>query len=115
VADIIVENKGSAVVLRASGELVIDQAARLASGLVEALGDSGNIGIDLSSVTKIDVACLQLLCAAHKSSVRQKKVLRFDGICPDTVTHVAKDAGFGRVCGLRADDACLWGEAEPNA
>lgn len=113
-ADVIIESKKNEKILHLSGELVVDQAVHLESALLDILADSEHIGVDLSSVTNVDVACLQLFCAAHKSSVRGNKTLKLHGVCPDAVTRIAKDAGFGRVCGLEAGDTCLWSEA-PNA
>jgi ABC-type transporter Mla MlaB component len=110
-ADITIKKKKNRRVLHLSGELVVQDAERLASGLLEALGDADRVEIDLSSVTDLDISCLQLFCAAHKTSAQQNKLLRIDGVCPEAVRRLAENAGFGHAgCSLDVGDACLWKE-----
>lgn len=109
-ADIAVEDRENSKLLRLTGDLAVDQAAVFASELVEVVADADEIGIDLSSVTHVDVACLQVLCAAHKSSISRNKTLKFEGRVPEEIARTARDAGFGRICGLKAK-GCLWDEA----
>jgi anti-anti-sigma regulatory factor len=110
--DFNIENRGDAKVLHVSGELVIQHAHRLASKLVESLSDADRVEIDLSSVTNVDISCLQLFCAAHKTSMQLNKLLEFDGTCPDVFKQVVKNAGYLRHAGcvLDVDDTCLWKE-----
>jgi anti-anti-sigma regulatory factor len=111
-ADIVVEDRESSKLLRLTGDLAVDQAAVLTAELAEIVADADEIGIDLSSVTHVDVACLQVLCAAHKSSVRKDKPLKVEGSVPEGIARTARDAGFGRVCSLKTLQGCLWDGAD---
>ena len=108
--DIVIEERGSTEILHLSGELVVRHANRLSSGLVAALNGAESVEIDLSSVTEVDISCLQLLCAAHKTATRQHRLLRVDGPCPDVFKRVLSTAGYLRQtgCVLGTSHTCLW-------
>ena len=108
--DVAIEDRGSTQILHLSGELVVRHTDRLFSGLVAALGGAERVEIDLSSVTDVDISCLQLLCAAHKTSIRQHKPLRVEGPCPDVFRRALNNAGYLRRtgCVLGTSHACLW-------
>ena len=60
------EEREDSAVLRLSGDLMIQDAAELRSALIDVFADAGTIDVDVSSVGRMDVSCLQLLCASHK-------------------------------------------------
>lgn len=65
-------------VLRLAGEMTIYQAAEQKQELVQALAEAGSglLEIDLSAVSEIDVAGLQLLLAARNACERRGSPLR---------------------------------------
>jgi anti-anti-sigma regulatory factor len=111
--DIIIENSGSIKVLHLSGELVIQHADLLGSRFLESLSDADRVDIDLSAVTDVDISCLQLLCAAHKTSIKLNKLLYINGVCPDVFRQTVKNAGYFQHTGCSYDikHTCLLTEA----
>lgn len=64
------------ILLRPEGEMTIYQAAELKQAFAAALEQDGAITLDLSAVTEIDSAGLQILIALHKSAGARNKALR---------------------------------------
>ena len=114
-ADLMIEfesaHTGDGVVLKLSGELTVPNAAEFRSALLEALGRLDYLEIDLSPVTAVDIAGLQLLCAAHRTAVTQAKkiVLLSASGCVDMA---ANNAGFlcREGCMTSPNEGCLWAE-----
>jgi anti-anti-sigma regulatory factor len=109
--DIIIEKRGDAKVLHLSGELVIQYSDCLRSGIIESLSDTDRVEIDLSAVTDVDISCLQLFCAAYKTSIQLNKLLLFDGVCSNVFKQAVKNAGYFRHTGCTGNEKCLWSEA----
>jgi anti-anti-sigma regulatory factor len=107
-----VETKDRDTILRLSGELLIDYAAQLRSILIDSLREADRVEIDLSSVTAVDISCLQLFCAAHKTSVRMNRSLRFLGVRSVVLRQTARQAGWLRSSGCVPDKStkCVWRE-----
>ncbi len=63
--------------LRLEGELTIYSAAETKLRLMEALGRSASLDVDLSAVTEVDTAGLQLLILAKQEAARLGKTLRY--------------------------------------
>lgn len=104
-------NFGDGMVLKLSGELTVPHAAQAKSVLLEALERLDYLEIDLSLVTAVDIAGLQLLCAAHKTAVtRGKRIVAMSA--SDYVDLAAKEAGFLRHegCITSPNEGCLWAE-----
>jgi anti-anti-sigma regulatory factor len=107
-----VEAKSTATILHLSGELMIDYAARLRSILIDSLRKADRIEIDVSSVTGIDISCLQLFCAAHKTSAGMNKFLGFLDGPSSVLKQTARQAGWLRSTGCMPDRSmeCVWKE-----
>jgi anti-anti-sigma factor len=71
--------KSDAAALRIEGELTIFRAAELKPVLLDA---SRSVEIDLSGVSEIDTAGLQLLMLAKKTALAQDRSLRLVGHSP---------------------------------
>ena len=74
--------------LRIEGELTIYRAAELCDALKGALAgapDRGALEVDLSAVTEMDSAGVQLLIAAKRSSEDSGRALRVAGLGPAAV------------------------------
>ncbi len=69
------------------GELTIYRAAELKQALLEALQQCEELDIDLSAVSEIDTAGIQLLIAAKKAAQAAGKALRLNALS-DAVIEV---------------------------
>ncbi len=107
-----VETNGRDTILHLSGELLIDYAARLKSILVDALSISDRVEIDISSVTAVDVSCLQLFCAAHRTSTDTHKVMEFIDAPSSVFADMIRRSGCIRsgACVLDRITPCVWRE-----
>ena len=63
--------------LRLEGEMTIYNALEIKLRLMEAVGRGANPEIDLSAITEVDTAGLQLLILAKDEAARQGKTLRY--------------------------------------
>ena len=59
-----------AYVLKLDGSWTIERAQELKHALVEALKDSDHITIETEGLREVDLSALQLLCSAHRTSLR---------------------------------------------
>ncbi|MBW1989938.1 MAG: STAS domain-containing protein [Deltaproteobacteria bacterium] len=75
------------------GALSVDRAQGLKEELLEALGEAGNLRVDLENVEKISVACLQVLCAAFRYARDRGIALEFTNPSP-AFAKGAADAGI---------------------
>ena len=101
--------KGKEAALELSGELTVREARRLQALLGQGLGRRDRIEVDLSGATEVDIAGLQLMCAAHKSAAERGKQIVLRGV-PECIGLTAKAAGFRRLdaCVACPEEACLW-------
>ncbi len=97
-------------VMRLEGELTIQYAGRLKEMLLKALGEVKGLSLDLEGVTEADVACLQVLCAAHKTFLASNKELKTIGRIGASFERAVNDSGYRRRTGCHADSGrnCLW-------
>ena len=93
-----------------AGELTISSADELKDVLIKALSVNERISINLEQSTEIDLSCLQLLCSAHRTAIKNKKSLSRIGACPNSLKNITEQAGFLRHKGCVRDvnDGCLW-------
>jgi len=80
--------------LHAAGEMTIYSAAELKPALLEALGQSGEIEIDLSSVSEMDTSGVQLLMLMKREAVAAGKAMTLSGHSP-AVLEVFELLGLG--------------------
>ena len=59
------------------GDLNIFNATEQRQRLLDALGAGGDVEVDLSQVTEIDTAGMQLMVAAKRDAAARNKTLRF--------------------------------------
>jgi anti-sigma B factor antagonist len=64
------------------GELSIFKVADLRQRLLEAISDGTEVDVDLSHVSEIDSAGIQLLVAAKREAATRSKLLHFTGYSP---------------------------------
>ncbi len=67
---------GAATLLRIEGEMTIYRAAELRQTLLAALAQTEELEVDLSAVTELDGAGVQILIAAKKEALATRRILR---------------------------------------
>jgi anti-anti-sigma regulatory factor len=97
-------------VLRLKGSWTIERAHELKQALVEALKGDEPVIVDLEGLAEADLSCLQLLCAAHRTSLRLGKHSALNQEQSGAFKRVVRDAGFARTLGCHGDPqtGCLW-------
>jgi len=80
--------------VHAAGEMTIYSAAELKPALLEALGQSDEIEIDLSNVSEMDTSGVQLLMLVKREAVAAGKALALSGHSP-AVLEVFELLGLG--------------------
>lgn len=107
------ELSGETGTLTAGGSLTIEHAEELKAVIVEALASSAHLVVDLSAAEAIDLCCLQLLCSAHRTAVKDGKsiVLANTG---EVFADVVRETGYLRHVGCMPDSGhgCLWAGKE---
>lgn len=97
-------------VVTIAGELTISSAEEFRKILLEAFGAADDVSIKMESLEAVDLACLQVLCSAHRSAVRSGKKLAFTTAPPPLFRTAVSDAGYARLkeCPMNQDKSCLW-------
>jgi anti-anti-sigma regulatory factor len=109
-ADCEMETNERALILHLSGEVMIAYADQLRSILIDSLEKADRIEIDTESVTGVDISCLQLFCAFHRTSVHMNKSVAFLNV-PSGFRQAIRQAGFTGSGGCGDKGAgCLWSE-----
>lgn len=88
------ERRENRLCLQAAGEMTIYSAAELKPALLEALGQSDEIEIDLSGVSELDTSGVQLLMLVKREAVAAGKGLTLSGHSP-AVLEVFELLGLG--------------------
>lgn len=93
-----------------NGEMTIQNAGEIRNVLLEAFSQGEGVCLEMGKVTEVDLAGLQLLCAAHRTSMADKKHFSVSGIDNDAIRPVIRDAGFSRHtgCAEDIDKTCVW-------
>jgi anti-anti-sigma regulatory factor len=102
--------------LRLLGRATLESCLELKTALLDALDKTEILVVDVSQVTELDVAALQIFCAARKSTIkREKEMVLADKMSEDFARGVL-DAGYNRThstcCWLTEGKACLWGNCD---
>jgi anti-anti-sigma regulatory factor len=92
------------------GKLTLKHADEIRASLIKALIDAGHVEIDIGNVIETDLSCVQLLCSAHRTSLKLNKRLNFIGRLPKHFREAAEAAGYSRSSGCTKDceQSCLW-------
>ena len=80
--------------LKVKGNLTIDEARQFKTILKEGLDKWDKLSVNMEKVEHFDLTCLQLLCAAYRTSTNQKKQLLFRGEIPEALKSIANRAGY---------------------
>lgn len=108
------EISGKTIVLTLTDDLTIEQAQELKTTLLECKDKGNQVGVKLDKVTGIDLACLQVLCSAHRTFDSENKVLSLCAEGSEAFRQSVQRSGFvgSRACDLNPGTACLWGRGE---
>lgn len=104
------EQGGMAQVLLPT-DLMIQQVAVVKDDLLQAMARQDQLILDCSAVASVDIAGLQLLCAAHQTAVAAGKILRLAERRSAAFDKGVQESGYARAKGChRANpaDGCLW-------
>lgn len=96
--------------LTLSGELTVQQAATIKEKLETLLNKTDHLVLEFSNVTRVDLAILQLLCSAHRMSVKLDKRFSFGAVLPAVIRDAILQNGFQRNegCCLDTQHSCIW-------
>lgn len=95
--------------LRLTGKLTIEYAQDMQQSLRTFLESLDHLVLNLEGAAEVDITCLQLLCAAHRSCIRSNKRLTIRGMSKEFINSM-EVAGFSRNIGciLDVNNSCLW-------
>lgn len=103
------QQAGEVIVLE--GDLRLPQADGVRRRLLDAMRPGQTTWADLSAVTDVDLAGLQLICSAHRGYRKHEAVFQVRGM-PDWMRETAASAGFEAhhsLCPNRGKGiTCLW-------
>jgi anti-anti-sigma regulatory factor len=108
---LIVDDSKKTGLLVADGKITVQQAGDFKDTLTKALSEVDRLEINFDTVTEVDLACLQLLCSAHKTCVKANKTMSITGRQPEVLKKAIKDAGYERHKGCKEagdNNQCLW-------
>ncbi|MFA5182850.1 MAG: STAS domain-containing protein [Syntrophales bacterium] len=96
--------------LMVSGAVNIQNALGFRDALKEWIERSDTLDLNLGGVADADLTCLQLLCSAHRFMMNMGKKLTVTGALPKSISKAAREAGFVRERGCRAEGShiCIW-------
>lgn len=105
-----VTNRKGKTYIKPRGVLSIAEAAEFKTALVDALESMDAVEINLDEVESIDLACLQLLCSAHRTASSKGKKVAVKEPLPAPFLEARKNAGFeySKQCRFVSTDDCLW-------
>lgn len=98
------------IVVKVSGPANICNVSSLLLQLLAAFEQSEDVTIDLSGVTEIDVAGLQLFCSSHRSSIFSNKGFHITGQDQPAIWEAARASGQLRTsgCAIDTEHTCIW-------
>ncbi len=113
---IVLEGNGIGKVLRLAGRLGIENAIELKRALVEVFESGQSLVLDVSDVESTDLACMQVLCAAHRSFVNAKQHIALGSSIPEGLIRSLKDMSIeASACDACYPSGCLWGKGGSHA
>lgn len=89
------KRKGKHTRVALAGELTIYSAAEIKAGLAQAMGSANEIEVDLSGITEMDTAGLQLMLIAKRNPGKEVRFVNH----PPSVLRLVDLANLGGVFG----------------
>jgi len=105
-----VQLAGNRAVMTISGNVNIQNISEFKENLLRMQDMADDLEIDLEGIREPDVACLQMLCAAHRTWLQMDKRLSIPGSSPKAFHKILVDSGYQREggCKLYSNHPCLW-------
>jgi len=96
--------------MKISGAITLSSVGEFLVQLSTTFDQIDNVVVDISDVTEIDVAGLQLLCSSHRSSLFGNKGFRIIGQDRPAIWETALTSGQVRTSGCEIDTkcTCIW-------
>ncbi len=96
--------------LHLAGQIGISHAKSIKNSLLSALKEGKSLEINLEKIEGIDLAGLQLLCAAAKTAEAAKKKLTLNKKIPQCFASALLESGFFRDKKTTSEkaDECFW-------
>ena len=106
------EHTGDGIILKVSGTVTISDAGELRRVIMDEVPSGTSVAIDLAGITGCDLSLFQLLCAAHKQSLKTKASMTLRNYSEE-VRGTMASAGILRTAGCVGNENknCLWHEA----
>ena len=91
------------------GELTLSNVSSLKTSLLKAFQRSNDIELNLQSVTRLDIAGLQLVCASCKYAQKQAKILNRIGDLSEEAASFLREGEYvkGTDCPVNPGIECL--------
>lgn len=105
--DFSINESGNTGTLTLAGSVTIQHASQLKETLLEGLGAVENFVLDLREVERVDLATIQLLCAAHRRLKKNGKIMVLEGGVPGSFGEIVRESGFVK-CAGKGDNSGLW-------
>jgi len=90
------------------GDMTVQRAGELKTALIEALDKATSVVIDMEHITDADLSFLQLLCSAHRTSLKINKTVSLSENAPQFFWDTVKKAGYSCKDPGCDDQNCLW-------
>lgn len=91
---ITVDRSGAISTVRLEGEVDINSAMELKDRLTEALAVGGEMKLDLSAVSALDITAFQLIWAAERAAKKAEVAFSITKLVPDQIVLTLIDAGL---------------------
>lgn len=101
---------GTTATITLSGNLTISSATQLKSLLLQGLEQAETVVVSLQNISDVDLSIIQLLCSAHRVSIRLSKRFLVGETVPAEFRDAVARAGFDRHvgCALDTQSSCVW-------
>lgn len=105
--DFAIDESSSTGTVTLSGDITIQHAVTLKETLLEGISKTSSLVLNLEQVERVDLATIQVLCAAHRAITKKEKNLVVAGSVPANVRETIKEAGYADCMGEQ-DTSRLW-------
>ena len=96
-------------IIKVQGALSIQDSSALRRCLLEALDSPESLLLDLTDAQTIDLACIQVLCSAHKTFSKARKDIGITGELPEGIVRSLSSAALvPDACDRESHGPCLW-------
>lgn len=92
------------------GDLTVVEVASIRDQILAAFGEADTVTIDITAVTTIDIAGVQLLCACHRYAAKHGQTVRLQAggnrLLSAVVSQTGMERNFG--CDPQWGEDCFW-------